>query len=297
MGMMLEQRSPQLLGLAYRMLGSMADAEDVVQDAWIRLHQTQPKPASEQAFLYRIVSNLCIDRLRRLKVERRHYFGPWLPEPVADASLDLEDAAIAAQDLSTGFLLLIEKLSPAERIVYVLRQAFDFSYQEISQILAITPACARQRAHRAQQRLREAALDAPPEVVQKASQKSMLTELATRVAAADIDGVIKLLSDDVVALTDGGGVVSAAIIPVTGRQRIAQMAVFLHRKHAAAERSSLFSRVNGGWSMVDVEQGALQACLQIETDGALIRRIYVVRNPAKLKNLSVSLGLRLPEQL
>jgi len=289
---MLEQMSPQLKSLAYRMLGSAADAEDIVQEAWLRLHQVEPKPDSEQAFLYRVVSNLCVDRLRRLKVERRHYFGPWLPEPIADASLSLEDAAIAAQDLSNGFMLLMESLSPAERVVYVLRQAFDFSYREISQLLQISPACARQRAHRAQRRVAanrssQAAdtgtVSARTAEAAREDQKTMLAELSARISAGDINGLIHLMSEDVVALTDGGGVVSAAIIPVEGRQRIAQMSVFLARKNAALGVSEVrFVAVNGGWGMVSVREGKIDSCIQIEVAGGLLQRIYVMRNPGKL---------------
>lgn len=306
---MLEQMSPQLKSLAYRMLGSAADAEDIVQEAWLRLHQTEPKPDSEQAFLYRVVSNLCVDRLRRLKVERRHYFGPWLPDPIADASLNLEEAAIADQDLSNGFMLLMENLSPAERIVYVLRQAFDFSYQEISQLLQISPACARQRAHRAQRRVTASrdsgvnaspatATDARPESFSEAvrdGQKSMLAELSARIAAGDINGLIHLMSEDVVALTDGGGVVSAAIIPVEGRQRIAQMSVFLANKNAGQGVSEVrYVAVNGGWGMVSLRQGVIDSCIQIEVADDLVRRIYVMRNPGKLVHLSQALGLSAP---
>lgn len=272
----------RLKGLAYQMLGSAADAEDIVQEAQLRLHQVEPKPASTDAFLYRTVSNLCIDRLRRLKIERKHYQGPWLPEPFVD---DEAQTAELAQDLSIGFVLLLETLSPAERVVYVLREGFEFSFTEIADLLDISAAAARQRAHRAAVRLKQ-----QPSVLQTPAntQKSLLDALMLRMATGDVQGLIDLMSEDAVAYTDGGGVVSAAIRPVTGRERIVQVAMHLNNKAAAAgPLEPSFVPMNGGWAVVVRQHGEVYYCMMVDGAEQQVRNFYVIRNPNKLTQLNL----------
>jgi RNA polymerase sigma-70 factor, ECF subfamily len=274
-----------LKSLAYRMLGSVADAEDVVQEAHLRLHLRESKPENQQAFLYRVVSNLCVDKLRAEKVRRNHYIGPWLPEPWAD-----DDAEVAelAQQLNLGFLLLLERLSPKERIVFVLREGFDFSFTEVAQILETSPANARQLAHRARRRLADRPPVMPP---QPSAQKLMLQDMMLCVAQGDVDGLVRLMSDDVVAYTDGGGVVSAAITPITEPARIAQVTMHLAQKAAqkAARQGALeyaLRKMNGGWGLVITLEGAVHSCLQVDVADRRIQTIYVVRNPHKLARLA-----------
>lgn len=269
----------RLKSLAYGMLGSVADAEDVVQEAMLRLHQMDPKPDSQTAFLYRVVSNLCVDRLRREQTRRKHYVGPWLPEPMAD---DASDSIDMAQRLTMGLMVLMEALSPAERIVYVLREAFDFSFDEIADVLRISPANARQRARRARVRLQgaKAPRTAP------AHQKSLLESMVQCVSAGDVAGVIDLMTDDSIAYTDGGGEVSAAIRPVCGAERIAQVMVHIVKK--ANDEGTLtthLQQVNGGWGLVLYQHGAVHSCTLVDGDGDRILRIYIVRNPQKLLGL------------
>ncbi len=276
------QSNPRLKSLAYGMLGSVADAEDVVQDAIIRLHQMDTPPESPEAYLYRVVSNLCIDRLRAEKIRRRDYQGPWLPDPYPlDAG---EDLAILAEQLTTGFLLLLENLSPAERVVYVLREAFDYSFNEIAELLGISVANARQRASRARARVRA---QAPPCRTSRSHQRRLLEVLVARITAGDVDGLMSLLAEDAVAVTDGGGVVSAAIRPVLGRDRIVQVTTHLARK-AAAEGALEFSFVDvpSGVGLLIKQDGQLHSFFQIEADDARIQRIYVMRHPAKLAHLA-----------
>jgi len=206
----------RLKSVAYRMLGSAADAEDVVQEAQLRLHQCEPKPDNPEAYLYRVVSNLCIDKLRRERVRRRDYFGPWLPEPwVAD---DAELTEMAEQ-FSMGFMLMLERL-------------------------------------------------------------------LLRVAERDVEGLVALMSEDVVAYADGGGVVSAAIAPVHGAARIAQVILHIAKK-AQSEGEVSFDMVtmNGGLGLLVRQDGAVDSSFQIDVRDGLISRIYVVRNPHKLARL------------
>jgi RNA polymerase sigma-70 factor (ECF subfamily) len=272
--------SKQLHSLAYRMLGSVADAQDVLQEAELKLFQADPRPDNPEAFMYRVVSNLCVDRLRKEKVRRKDYFGPWLPEPLVE---DSAEVAELAQELSLGFVLMLERLSPGERIVFVLREGFDFSFAEIAEILGVSTANARQRAHRARKRLADGRMltDAPAQ-----EQKSLLEALLMRMAERDVDGIVALMSDDVVAYADGGGVVSAAIAPITGAARITQVA--LHITAKADEQGPLefrLTRMNGGWGAVVTQNAAVHSCLQIDVADGRIQSIYMVRNPEKLTQI------------
>lgn len=274
--------SAHLKALAYRMLGSNADAEDVVQEAQLRLHQTEPKPDNPEAYLYRVISNLCIDKLRHEQVRRRDYFGPWLPEPFVEDDAELTELA---QQLSMGFMLMLERLSPAERIVFVLREGFDFSFAEIAQLLDVSPANARQRAHRARKRL--SAAEQPGPAAPAAEQKQLLESLLLRVAERDVEGLVALMSEDVVAYADGGGVVSAFIAPVYGAARIAQ--VTLHVAQKAQNEGPLtfeMRAMNGGWGLLIKQTGEVHSCFQLDARDGLISRIYMVRNPHKLVMLN-----------
>ena len=277
----------RLQSLAYRMLGSVSDAEDIVQEAQLRLHQADPQPDSDDAFLYSVVSNLCVDKLRRDKVRRKHYFGPWLPEPITSPPENAELVEMAEQ-LSMGFLLMLEKLSPAERVVYVLREGFDFSFAEIASVLGVSPANARQRAHRARTRLKKAgALLTKESITPAEEQKSLLEAMLLRVAEHDVDGLVALMATDAVAYADGGGVVSAAIQPVHGRQRIAQVTMHLAEKAASeGDVTFEFRPMNGGWGLVVKQDGNLHSCFQIDASEGLIKHIYVVRNPLKLARIA-----------
>ena len=278
----------RLEALAYGMLGSVHDAEDVVQEAKLKLHQQAGAPSSEEAFLYRVVSNLCIDRLRREKTRRKHYAGPWLPEPVAaDRFRDVE----LAQELSMGLLMLLENLSPAERVVFVLREAFDFSFEEIAELLDISVASARQRASRARRRLKDVAV---PVALPAPEEKRLLEKLALHVMQGDMDALVAMLGDDFVAYTDGGGVVSAAIRPVHGAERFATVLMHLYRKAMAeatedAPLTFSFERCHGAWAAVIRQGDQVHSCTQIAASPLApgrIQRVYIMRNPQKLGSLS-----------
>ena len=271
----------RLKSLAYRMLGSSADAEDVVQEAQLRLHQADPRPDNAEAFLYRVVSNLCVDRLRREQVKRKAYFGPWLPEPLLAEQADLAEMA---EQLSMGFMLMLEELSPAERVVFVLREGFDYSFKEIAEVLDATPAAVRQRARRARQRLKDAR---QVEAVPPQAQKHMLEAMLARVAEGDAQGLINLMTEDAVVYADGGGVVSAAIAPIYGRERIAQVTLFLASKlEGEGTVTYAFQTMNGGWGLVIKLNGEVHSCFQVGLRDGLIQDVYVVRNPHKLARLN-----------
>ena len=268
-------------GLAYRMLGTVADAEDVVQEARLKMLEGAATPDNPEAYLFRTVANLAVDHLRREKVRRKHYPGPWLPEPVAeDAS---GDALVELADsLSVGLLFMLERLAPGERVVFLLREAYDFSFNDIAELLHISVPAARQRFRRAKVRLD----DKPEPALLEPQQREWLDRLMLAINEQRVPDVIDMLHEDAVVYTDGGGVVSAAIIPVTGRERIAQVAVHLGAKGDPADFSYRFTNVGDRVGLVMMERGAVHSYLELELRDGLVYRAFVMRNPDKLKHLA-----------
>jgi len=277
---LLRNRS-RYLGLAYRMLGSRADAEDVVQEAYLRAGAPGTAAEDPERYLFRVVANLCIDRLRAERVRRRDYTGPWLPEPVVSDDLPGETAELA-ESLSLGLLLLLERLSPAERIVFVLREAFDLGFAEIAALLGVSEDACRQRFARARRHL----AGERSEPARPAAQRELLTRLIAAVAEQQIDTVVGLLSDDALLVSDGGGVVTAAIRPVEGRERIARVLVHIGaRARAEGPVDMRFATINGEWGILLSRAGRVETALTVELRGDRARRIFVVRNPEKLERV------------
>ncbi len=274
----------RLEALAYRMLGSVADAEDMVQEARLRLLNQPEPPENEEAWLFRVVTNLSLDRLREQKRRREDYPGPWLPEPLPTGRPD--DIAELAEDLSMGLTFMLERLSPAERAVFVLREGFDLGFEDIGAVLASTAASCRQRYRRA--RLHLTAEPAKRQIKEDTdAQRVMLERLLRAVADRDLDSLMDLFAEDCVAYTDGGGVVSAAIIPVTDPSRIARVTLHTAQKLAAEGQVEFHWRLlNGGMGLLITVAGELNATLQLDVAGGAITRIYIVRNPEKLAHLS-----------
>jgi len=280
--------SPSSLeSLAYRMLGSMADAQDVVQEARLRLLQQDCAPDNEQAWLFRVVTNIALDRLRTRRRQRETYPGPWLPEPVLTEAGAPDALAGLAEELSVGLLLMFERLSPLERIVFVLREGFDLPFTDIAALTDSTPASCRQRYRRARANLSgEQRFPSPPE-----TQRALLERLMLAVAERDFDQVVALFSEDAVIYTDGGGVVSAAVRPVTEPARIAQ--VILHLAAKTQAQGGIEYRpvwLNGVPGLLLEQNGALHSSVQIDVRDDRIVRVYVVRNPQKLAGLHPSTG-------
>ncbi|MFW6093071.1 MAG: sigma-70 family RNA polymerase sigma factor [Pseudomonadota bacterium] len=272
--------------LAYRLLGSVEDAEDVVQDARVRLLALEHTPDNVDAYLFRVVANLAIDRLRRRKVERRTYPGPWLPEPLATPHAGEVEAA-RRDDLSVGLLLLLETVSASERVAFVLREAYELTFQEIGELLDIGTDACRQRYHRARRKLAaRVPTSAPPE-----QHRRVLERLVDAVAAGDPEAVAELLTGDALLVTDGGGRVSAAVRPVAAPERIARVLVHLASREDLGDLRREFRALNDSTGLVlirDLPKGGaeLYGCVQLEVRGEQVSRIFVVRNPTKLKRLS-----------
>jgi len=201
-----------------------------------------------------------------------------LPEPLVSDD-EPDDVADLAETLSIGFLLLLERLSPGERVVFVLREAFDLEFGEIADVLGISAEACRQRHSRARRHLQGERREAPSQTVHRA----LLQRLMTAVAEQRVEAVVDLLTDDALLISDGGGVVSAAIRPVEGRERIARVLVHLAAKASAeAPLTMRWVNVNGGWGVLLLRDGAIHSALTVDASDGAVRRIYVIRNPNKL---------------
>jgi RNA polymerase sigma-70 factor (ECF subfamily) len=278
---------PRLLGIAYRLLGSMWDAEDVVADAMVRWLRTDRSQVREPAaFLTTVVSRLALDQLRSARATRETYTGPWLPEPViADDTLDPLDSLVKRETLSLATLRLMEELTPPERAVFVLREAFDVRYAQIAEILDVSESNARQLLHRAQERLAQGRRGA-------AADESRHAELLERLLWAAGEGRLaeleELLAADVVSYNDGGGRARAALIPVVGRRKIMAFLAGLRRRFDLSPSVRILE-VNGA-PAAQFSLGGQDALAALEVRDGRIVSILTVLNPDKLSYLSRQTG-------
>jgi RNA polymerase sigma-70 factor (ECF subfamily) len=269
----------RLFGLAYRMVGSRADAEDVVQETYVRWHAVEKGDIeSPEAWLVTTASRLAIDRLRRLKIEREAYVGPWLPEPIVttaapDRDLDLAD------DLSIAFLTLLERLAPDERAALLLHDVFDVGYAEIAAVLERSEAACRQVVHRARTRVRgqRKRFD-----VKESAKAALLQKFTAAMEARDEQALLALFAPDATWTADGGGKTGAAPRPIVGADRIARLVIGLREKFWAVDRTIELSTVNGETGLCLRDGNRLTAVLTIATDGERILDVYAVVNPDKL---------------
>jgi RNA polymerase sigma-70 factor (ECF subfamily) len=219
---------PRLLGIAYGLLGELTEAEDVVQDAWLRWHRGEPEAIrNAEAFLVTVTTRLALDRLRSARARREVYVGPWLPEPLVTDPETPETRAIEAERLSLALLAALERLNPVERAVLVLRDVFDFEYAEIADVVEKTPSSVRQIARRA--RTHAGDVGRQREVDEEERQRLTVAFL-TAAASGDMDGLRELLAADAIMYTDGGGVVTAARKPIYGAEKIARFMVRVQNK-------------------------------------------------------------------
>lgn len=269
---------PRLAAIAYRMLGTRADAEDVVQDAWLRWFRSErERVESPEAWLVTTVTRLAIDRLRSAKAEREAYVGWWLPEPlVAVEESTPQGSAELAQELSLALLWVLERLAPEERAAFLLRQAFDHDYAEIGAMLGKTEAAARQMVHRAAQRVQQ---ERPRFEVSREVHRALLQRFVAAARAGDRPALQALLADEVELVSDGGGKVPSFGKILRGPLRIANLYAVLLRRHAVDYR---LASVNGEPGLVRHVDGQLESAQAFVTDGTRIVAIYTVRNPDKL---------------
>jgi len=281
-----QSHRPALFGVAYRMLGSATDAEDVVQDAWLRFSAAQPAGVrSAKAYLTTIVTRLCLDRLKSARATREEYVGPWLPEPVVTGDRREPERSLAqAESVTLAFMVLLETLSPEERAVFLLREVFDYEYDEIAEMLETTGANCRQLFHRAKARI----ADRKPRFRATLAEKRPLVE---RFVRAFRDGseaeLTAVLAADVGFWSDGGGKVLAARRPVFGRERVVNLLVGIRRTAPStgidlASVTLDIAEVNGELAMVIRIAGALDGIYVMTVEGDAIAALRIVRNPDKL---------------
>jgi RNA polymerase sigma-70 factor (ECF subfamily) len=271
----------RLLGLAYRMLGSRSDAEDVVQDAYLRFAGAQDVHNAE-AFLVTVVTRLCLDRLKSARAQREVYVGPWLPEPVFDAEgLSAEAATELADDLSFALLLALDRLSPLERAAFLLHDVFDTPFSEIAAMLDRTEAACRQLATRARRAVRDAR---PAPAATPDSHARLLQAFGEAVTSGNVARLAELLRADAVALTDGGGRKTAARNPIIGPEKIARFFIGIAAKNAGHDMRIEPVMINGAIGALLYLDGELDSTLSMAIETNRIAAIYIVRNPDKLRH-------------
>jgi RNA polymerase sigma-70 factor (ECF subfamily) len=272
----------RLLGLAYRMLGSRSDAEDIVQDAYLRFAGAQDVHNAE-AFLVTVVTRLCLDRLKSARAQREVYVGPWLPEPVFDAEgLSADAATELADDLSFALLLALDRLSPLERAAFLLHDVFDTPFSEIAAMLDRTEAACRQLATRARRAVRD---ERPAPTATPDNHARLLQAFGEAVTSGDVARLAELLREDAVAITDGGGRKTAARNPIQGADKIARFFIGLAAKNAGHEIRVEPAMINGAIGALLYLDGELDHTMSMAISGEKIAAIYIVRNPDKLRHL------------
>ncbi|WP_426730134.1 RNA polymerase sigma factor SigJ [Myxococcus faecalis] len=278
----LQRHRPRLLGLAYRMLGELAPAEDVVQDAFLRWHQEGSRDIqSAEAWLVTVVSRLAIDRLRRAATERAAYDGPWLPEPVLTEVTTPEQAAERASDLSVALLVLLESLKPEERVAFLLREVFGEEYGTLARVLGRNEPAVRQLVHRARERVREGRprFPSPPGM-----KEQLLQRFLSALGTGDQAALVSMLAPGVTFTSDGGGKAYAARKRIDGADRIIRMLLGLRQKLSGTMEHRIVS-LNGQPAALTFRDGLLFHATMLDVDGEHIRAIYRVLNPDKLQRL------------
>ncbi|WP_263415241.1 sigma-70 family RNA polymerase sigma factor [Terriglobus albidus] len=287
----------RLLGLAYRMLGSMADAEDAVQETYLRWHSTERDRVLEpRAFLMTTTTRICLDMLTSARARREEYVGSWLPEPILDtAALAPDTRTELAEDLSIALLLTLDRLSPLERAAFLLHDIFDFSFSEVATALGRSEVACRKLAARARANVcaaRPRGVTASPNSSGGVDAKhaQLLSAFSAATESGDLNAITQLLASDVRVVTDGGGKVRSALNAVEGADRVAQFLVDVTRKRPDAwwreDFTIRFALINGlPGIVVDSREGPVQTAA-FEIEEGVIRALYVVRNPNKLLHLA-----------
>jgi RNA polymerase sigma-70 factor (ECF subfamily) len=280
-----DQYRSLLFSIAYRMLGSVADAEDMLQETFIRWQQAREEEfRSPRAFLITIISRLCINHLQSARVKREEYVGQWLPEPIVTGpGSDPLEIIRVDESLSMAFLVMLERLTPVERAVFLLREVFEYEYPEIATVLGESEANCRQILHRARQHVTAMR----PRFKTSQRQKSDLLERFLKATGSgDLEGLVELLASDIVLHTDGGGKAVAAPNLIRGARNVARGAMGTLKKLVPKNLVFRLAQINGEPGLVSYLDGKAYSVLTLETGAGHIQTIYVVTNPEKLAHIS-----------
>jgi RNA polymerase sigma-70 factor, ECF subfamily len=290
-----EPHRRRLLGLAYRMLGSMAEAEDAVQEAYLRWHDTDRSRVDEpRAFLMTTTTRICLDVLKSARMKREEYVGPWLPDPVTDTTSLAPDAQTElAEDLSVALLLALDRLSPLERAAFLLHDVFDYSFSQVAAALGRSEAACRQLASRARAHVRDARLNgltSPPGPARTVNPKhaDLVSAFISASRSGDLETLTRMLASDARLVTDGGGKVAAALNVIEGADRVAAFLAGVVRKGWTDDISVRPQTINGLPGLLLIGPNGFVQTTAFEFDDDVVTAIYVVRNPDKLKHLAVS---------
>ena len=275
-----------LFTIAYEMLGSAADAEDVLQEAWLRWAEVDLAGVRDhRAYLVRVTTRVALNRMRTLARRRETYVGPWLPEPLLTAP-DVADDVALADSVSTAMLLVLETLSSTERAVFVLREVFDVPYDEIAAAVGKSPAAVRQIAHRARAHV---GARRPVSTVTSTELTAVMDRFVAAASTGDIQGLMDVLAPEVVLLTDGGGVKKAALRPIEGREKVLR---FLAAVAGQGADSVDVVTVNGAPALRLWLDGAVEAVASMLVVDGAVTALYLVRNPEKLGALDKEMALQ-----
>ncbi|MET7740441.1 RNA polymerase sigma factor SigJ [Streptomyces sp. NPDC005385] len=283
-----EEHRPVLTGVAYRMLGRVADAEDVVQEAWLRWSAADRSDVREpRGYLVRVTTRLAIDRLRQIQARHEAYVGQWLPEPYvtdfADTVQDSAERAVLADTVSLAVLVVLESLSPLERAVFVLREAFGYPYADIAAVLDRGEPAVRQLAGRARRHVEERR---PRYEVDPAERKDLTERFLAAAVEGDLEGLMTLLAPDARLIGDSGGLSKAPLRVLDTADKISRFIVGAGRK-GVPDLSFRFLELNGGVAAVALSAGKPDTVFQLDVADGRIRCVYVIRNPEKLVSLPV----------
>jgi RNA polymerase sigma-70 factor (ECF subfamily) len=279
------QLRSRLFGIAYRMLGTKVDAEDALQDVYLRWHNADKAQLQmPEAWLVTVTTRLCIDRLRVAKIERAAYTGPWLPEPLVELEQASPETTVElASDLSMALLNVLERLAPEERAAFLLREIFDIDYPEIARVLDKNETACRQLVHRAKTRVRD---ERPRFEVTPAAHSRLVEKFAAASRAGNTEQLVALLAPDAIMVSDGGGKVIAALRVLHGAARLGRLFEKIAQNFSAriTFKPALINGEPGTLRFVD---GQLDTVYAFVTDGEHIHEIYAVRNPDKLRSIAL----------
>jgi RNA polymerase sigma-70 factor, ECF subfamily len=287
-----EAHRPSLFTLAYRMLGTVTDAEDILQEAHLRFTAHRANVEHPKRWLEQVVTRLCLDELKSARVRREQYIGPWLPEPLETDGAMLQGAAVDPETISLAFLMLLERLSPLERAVFVLVELFDYSADEAATALEREASAVRQLLHRARAHVQTAK---PRFAASRDAHFAILGAFFAAIQTGDVKKVESLLAHDARAALDGGGQVKTALNVIHGAERVARLFIGLSRKVDPSIEYEV-RQINGWPALVVLNDRAAVSVVEVETDGCVVFGVWACRNPAKLGAMSRSGALsRLPE--
>ncbi|GAA1006160.1 MULTISPECIES: RNA polymerase sigma-70 factor [Streptomyces] len=282
-----EEHRPVLMGVAYRMLGRVADAEDVLQEAWLRWSGADRAAVRDpRGYLVRITTRLAVDRLRQIKARGEAYTGPWLPEPLvtdlAGTAADAEERAVLADSVSLAVLVVLETLSPLERAVFVLREAFGYPYAEIAGLLGRSESAVRQLAGRARRHVEERR---PRYEVDPVQRRDLTERFLAAAAGGDLKALMELLAPDVRLVGDSGGKARAPLRVLHSADKVGRFLAGVARQ-GIPDLSVRFLEVNGGPALLALSGGRPDSLFQLDVADGRIQCVYIIRNPDKLRTLA-----------